>query len=58
MKKTTHTKLNTYNAPYGRGFPQSDAVKHLTAFLRLKEANQSQEPPNCKNEKALAEKTG
>lgn len=36
------------------GFSQSDAVKHLKTFLRLKEANQSPEHPNGKN--ASAEK--
>lgn len=47
-------KANTYNAPCGLGFSQSDAVKHLKTFLRLKEANQSPEHPNGKN--ASAEK--
>ena len=50
-KKTTHAKATTYNVPYEKGFPQSVAVKHLTAFLRLNETHLSQEHPNGKNEK-------
>ena len=50
-KQTIHAKATTYNVPYEKGFPQSVAVKHLTAFLRLNETHQSQEHPNGKNEK-------